>query len=184
MNLILLFFALIISTVSKEYLNIKSAIENLHKNTSYSTFYELFGSSRFTKISNIQKKFMKMLRSKQSISDKLDLKQSKELLTTSFDILKRHRKEYDTIINSYALMFDDSRNYKTSRIMVFLSLLCTIICLDLIYFCVRYVKYSKNNKVQKLKKKGKKTVQVVQNTSPKLIMCLIYSKIKCLLKKK
>ncbi|EQB61315.1 dnaj-class molecular chaperone [Vairimorpha apis BRL 01] len=91
------------NTTSNEYLNIKSAIENLHKNTSYSTFYELFGSSRFTKISKIQKNFMKMLRSKKS----------KQLLTTSFDILKRHRKEYDNIINNYSLMIDDSRNYKT-----------------------------------------------------------------------
>lgn len=177
MNFNFLFFALSVYTSANEYLNIKSAIENLHKNTSYSTFYELFGCSRFTKISKIQKNFMKMLRSKQSISKDLDLNKSKELLNTSFNILKKHRNEYDKLINSYALMLDDSRNFKTSRAMVFLSLVCAIICLDLIYFCVRFVKYSKSNKVQKMKKKGKKTVQIIQNSVPRPFLGLVYNKI-------
>lgn len=117
------------------------------------------------------------------MNNKLDLKQSKQLLTTSFDILKRHRKEYDNIINNYSLMIDDSRNYKTSRIIIFLSFISAIVCFDLIYFCIRFIKYSKGNKVQKLKKKGKKAVQIIQNTSPKPFFYMVYCKIISMFKK-
>lgn len=175
--------------MDKDYQAIREIIRRLQKHTNYNTFYDLFGASKFTSIKKIQQEYLNLLKSKTNIPNcDLSLEDSKKLVTNCFNILKKKKSIYNQILDSPYLMYEESENYKNSKMMIFFSILALLLCLDLAYFCVKFVKYCKltsteiqieENKVTDLKKKkkNKKAVKNLNLTKPDMYIIMGYKKL-------
>ncbi|KAK6089757.1 hypothetical protein P3W45_001259 [Vairimorpha bombi] len=179
-----------ILAMEKDYQTIIEIIKRLHAHTSYKTFYELFNASEITPIKKIQTVYTNLLKSKSNLPNcSLSVADSKKLITNCFNILKKKRSAYNQILNSPYLMYDDSNNYKNSRIMIFASILALLLCFDLAYFCIRFVKYCKLTSSEiniteeikdsdlKKKKKNRKAVRTLNITKPDMFIIMVYKKI-------
>lgn len=181
---VLFFFIYCVFALSKEYQTIQEVIKRLHRDTDFKTLYEVFDIYSFTPVDDIQKKFVKLITAKETPPRfHLPLKDYKNLVTACYDILKKNKDAYEEILNSPWLMFDNSNNYKNSRLMIFASILALLLCVDFVYYCYRFAKYCNLTTTEidaeptKKKKKAKKSFIQSSMSKPEMYIYLGYRRL-------
>lgn len=153
------------------------AIDNLHKKTPYSTFYEVLGVSENTSMARIRKRFQLLMRNPGSLRGVNDQNEAVALLTEAYNILRTKKSTYDSILaNSYFYM-GNRENFRNNLFIVLFSVFLGLIALDLIYFGVKYLKFLTKPTKASRKKRTK------SNHHPSMLSMSLIRSIKSLVKK-
>lgn len=174
-------FFLVLCLCAESYVpDIKSKNEILHKLTSFTTYYGLFGVSEKASLSEINKSFRRL--NKAEPPSNLNASQYKELIMNGYNILNNFRKAYDDfLMDSRFYYIDDPVNYKNYFAVTLLAITFGFFVLDFIVYAVRYLRYIENtnsakkdkNTSEKPKKKDKKALL----SAPEMYSMRIFSSI-------
>lgn len=168
--------------------DIQSAIDELHKKTPFRTFYELFDEMESANLSNIKKKFRKMVSNKNIVLHNMEKydktkyqatdQELENLLTQGYNILTTQKAEYDRLLkNRFTLPFEPTSNL-FFYFNLFIATIFMVFITDLLVSFLLYLKEKKRfGKMDKKQRKKEKTPTFPQFTLKKLFISRLFKTI-------
>ncbi|AFN83223.1 hypothetical protein EROM_061330 [Encephalitozoon romaleae SJ-2008] len=169
-------FVAFVVAIPEDLNSIIMAINRLHKNTKYSTYYEVFGVSENASIASIKKLYQKMMKHPSPIPGIEKREDAVALLTEAYNILKNKKSAYDFVLANSYIYIGGKNNFKNNLYVILMSISVGLLAIDLIYFGVKYLVFMANPKKASKKKGNKESV-------PSMMIVSILRLIKSLIKK-
>ncbi|KAF7683406.1 hypothetical protein TCON_1384 [Astathelohania contejeani] len=181
-----IFYILNIFCSQRDYNNVISAIQSLHQNTSFHTFYELFDLPENASKKQIRKQYARLIKMDDPFSSPtLSHAQKESLLTQGYNILKDQREAYDMLLaNKYYDILTGKSKPAVPKSYIFKSFLAVVLflILDLTFWFGSYLRLQKRYSLmdKKEKKKLRKSINLELDFNS-LITVKIIRKIKSII---
>lgn len=153
------------STISNENLSrVYNVTRSLHKKTKFRTLYELFSVTEKAGISEIQRRYRKMMR-EDKFADGTPISSSVVgIVNESYDVLRRCKDTYDYLLDHPYLMREPVSFSKINIIIGMLLVLATLFVADFLAAAARILLYHR----KKAPKRGTKKERRESTRKPSL----------------
>lgn len=130
--------------------------KNLHKRTKFRTLYELFGVAEKTGISEIQKRYRRMMREERFADGTPIGSSAMGIVNESYDVLRRCKDTYDYLLDHPYLMREPVSLSKINILVGVLLVMATLFAADFLAAAARILLYNRKNAPRKGTKKERR----------------------------